>query len=150
MVSFKKYIACLVVGFLTVGVFSQSKNENLNFSNAKENSFYAKLVTSNNLNSLVDVEQVQNYNVVNLSQYGLNNVSEISQESLSNQKVYQLGKDNYYSFNDFYSSGLSVKMHVLQQGSSNSLQIYGTNSMMDGIQVLQRANNQNIIIKNYK
>lgn len=111
--------------------------------------FFAEKLT----NSLISIHQLNSeanhLNTVVLNQVGLYNVADISQSKQTKQTVNQLGSKNYYSFTDFYNSS-AVNFSVLQQGNSNSLQIYGTNSLMDGMQISQKSNFKNIVIKNYK
>lgn len=140
----------LIVLFSSLNAYSQEELLT-NFKPGKGNlpaTLFAKAT-----NSLTNVSQlntnVNNLNVVVLNQVGLYNVADISQSKQTKQTVNQLGTKNYYSFIDFYNSS-AINFSVLQQGNSNSLQIYGSNSLIDGMQISQKSNFKNIIIKNYK
>jgi len=127
--------------------FSNNISE-LNLNNA------SLLLNSNNLlnNSVVKnslfQQQAGNINSIVLSQVGFENIADIKSSNQTSQKVNQFGDNNYYSFINYYNSN-PINFGVQQQGNSNSLQIYGTNSMMNGAAIIQNSNNQSLIIKNY-
>ena len=103
-------------------------------------------------NSITDVNQLSSANGINsvvLKQVGLYNVSDISQSRQTEQNITQFGNKNYYSFRDYYTSS-PISLSVLQQGNANSLQIYGSNSLINGMKIVQKSNFKNIVIKNYK
>ena len=157
----KKHVSILVflaIQIIGIEVFSQ-EGISPYFSNSEAlktsyNSGVLKSLNSSPItNSSTTIRQLQtsgnSLNVVVLNQVGLYNVADISQSKLTQQKVNQLGNENYYSFIDFYNS-TPVNFSVLQQGNANSLQIYGSNSFMNGMKISQKSNFKNIVIKNYK
>lgn len=123
------------------------------FSNISENnSVQNNAILLKSSNSLVNINQLYKENTVNLvvlNQVGLHNVADVSQSQLTSQTVSQLGNSNYYSFKDFYNNS-PINFSVLQLGNSNSLHIYGTNSLVNGMKIVQKSNFKNIVIKNYK
>lgn len=145
-------IVLLVAQFFCTSIFSQEEITPSYFSSTHSNKNTPEILFNSNNNYLVDVVQIQTANSTNsvvLNQRGLYNVADISQTNLTNQAVTQLGNKNYYSFNN-YNNTSPVNLSVLQQGNANSLQIYGTNSFMDGLKIVQKSNFKNIVIKNYK
>ncbi|WP_218598323.1 hypothetical protein [Polaribacter sp. NJDZ03] len=105
------------------------------------------MTNENGLNSLFK-QQSGNINSVVLNQVGFENNADIKSSNQTSQNVNQIGNENYYSFINYYNSN-PINFGVHQQGNANSLQIYGTNSMMNGAAIIQNSNNQALIIKNY-
>tara|TARA_R110001583_G_scaffold37944_1_gene122834 strand:+ start:1849 stop:2247 length:399 start_codon:yes stop_codon:yes gene_type:complete len=88
-------------------------------------------------------------NFVNLKQVGDRNIIDIKQRNGNNTEVVnQLGNKNYYSFINYYNNS-PVKLNILQQGKSNNLQIYGQNSLIENMSIVQKSNFKTIIIKNF-
>ncbi|UMB55188.1 hypothetical protein MKD41_06880 [Lutibacter sp. A64] len=106
-------------------------------SNLKANNNF---ITSNN--------NQQTNEIINLNQLGDNNIIEVKQIKGDNQVVKQVGDNNYYSFINYYNSNTS-NLSVMQIGNSNSLNIYGQNSLIDNMSILQKSNFKTLIIKNY-
>ena len=106
-----------------------------------------------NKNSLVSqnikVLPKAGYNTIALSlnQKGDNNNIEIKAGKVT-QVVSQVGSHNQYNFINYYNSN-SSNLTILQQGFSNSLQIYGQNSIIESISIIQKSNFKSLIIKNY-
>lgn len=87
-------------------------------------------------------------NFVKLNQIGDNNLIDIKGSINNSQTVSQFGNNNDYLFINYYNSSPS-NFNILQQGNSNSLQIYGENSLIKNISIVQKANFGTLIIKNY-
>lgn len=85
---------------------------------------------------------------VNLQQVGNYNVIDIKQKGNDSEAVNQLGNKNYYSFINYYNNS-PLNLNILQQGNSNNLQIYGQNSIIENMSIVQKSNFKTIIIKNY-
>ena len=88
------------------------------------------------------------YNVVSINQVGSNNYINSKGNVNDSQQISQKGINNSYEYINYYSS-LPSNFIVNQIGNSNSLEIYGENSLVKNLQVTQKANNQSLIIKNY-
>ena len=112
--------------------FQLNKESSLFENNAK--------TTSNRLQS-------QN-NFVSLNQVGNNNKIDIKQKGGDSQTVNQLGNNNYYNFINYYNNTPS-NFNIVQQGNANNLQIYGENSIINNISIVQKSNFKTLIIKNY-
>jgi hypothetical protein len=91
--------------------------------------------------------QVQS-NIVSLKQIGNNNEIDIKQKGIDAQKVNQIGNNNYYNFINYFNSTPS-NFNITQQGNSNNLQIYGENSIIKNIGIIQKSDFNTLIIKNY-
>lgn len=89
-----------------------------------------------------------NKSVILLTQRGDNNSIGIKKNGKESQVVSQVGSDNYYNFINYYNSNPS-NLTILQQGRSNSLQIYGQNSIIENISIIQKSNFKSLVIKNY-
>ena len=88
------------------------------------------------------------YNSVKLNQIGNNNQIDIKSSINNSQTVSQFGNNNDYQFINYYNSAVS-NFNILQQGNSNTLQIYGENSLIKNMSIVQKANFETLVIKNY-
>ncbi|MBK5210203.1 MAG: hypothetical protein JJE44_11990 [Flavobacteriaceae bacterium] len=87
-------------------------------------------------------------NAILLNQVGNSNQIDIKSSINNAQTVSQFGNNNDYQFINYYNSSAS-NFNILQQGNSNSLQIYGENSLIKNIGIVQNTNFKTLIIKNY-
>ncbi|SNR73916.1 hypothetical protein SAMN06265371_110135 [Lutibacter agarilyticus] len=87
-------------------------------------------------------------NVVSLNQIGNSNEIDIKSKPNNSQQVIQKGNQNYYNFINYYNSNPS-NFNIIQQGEANSLQIYGQNSIIENISIIQNSSFKTMIIKNY-
>ena len=87
-------------------------------------------------------------NRIILNQKGSNNLINISESYNDSQTVDQSGNNNEYQFINYYSN-LPSNFNIVQQGNSNSLQIYGENSLIKNISIVQNSNFKTLIITNY-
>lgn len=108
------------------------------------NASEATLLENNKPGSL-SIEQVD---YIKLSQVGNNNQINIKSSIGDSQTVGQFGNGNNYEFINYYNSNIS-NFNITQQGNSNSLEIYGENSLIKNINIVQKADFQTLIIKNY-
>jgi len=88
------------------------------------------------------------YSSVKLNQIGNCNQIDIKSSINDSQIVNQFGNSNNYQFINYYNSAVS-NFNILQQGNSNSLQIYGENSLIKNMSIVQKANFETLVIKNY-
>jgi len=88
------------------------------------------------------------YSSVKLNQIGNNNQIDIKSSINDSQTVSQFGNNNDYQFINYYNSAVS-NFNIVQQGNSNSLQIYGENSLIKNMSIVQKANFETLVIKNY-
>lgn len=98
--------------------------------------------------SLSTAEMQSQINVVNLNQVGNDNQIDIKSSANNSQEVTQNGNQNYYNFINYYNNNPS-NFNIIQQGESNSLQIYGQNSIIENISIIQNSSFKTLIIKNY-
>ena len=83
-----------------------------------------------------------------LNQVGNNNQIDIRSSVNDTQTVGQIGNKNDYQFINYYNNDVS-NFNILQQGNSNSVQIYGENSIVKNLGIVQKTNFKTVIIKNY-
>lgn len=86
--------------------------------------------------------------LVILNQIGNSNEIDIKLNGADSQIVNQLGNKNYYNFINYYNSS-SSNINIIQQGNANNLQIYGENSIIKNMSIVQKTDFKTIIIKNY-
>ncbi len=78
-------------------------------------------------------------------QEGIGNYSNIQIEG--KLSITQKGGNNFSEFLTYYGRG-NLTMNILQEGVGNSIQIYGENSLIDNMMIIQKASHQDIIITN--
>lgn len=93
-------------------------------------------------------ENQSQINLVEVNQVGNENQVDIKSNANNSQVVIQKGDQNYYNFINYYNNNPS-NFNILQQGESNSLQIYGQNSIIENISIIQNSSFKTLIIKNY-
>lgn len=64
------------------------------------------------------------------------------------QIVNQVGSQNKYNYYNYYSNENS-SLNVNQEGTLNSLQVFGENSLMKDATIYQKSDFKSIVIKNY-
>ena len=101
----------------------------------------------NSKSELSSKGQVKN-NLIEFNQIGVDNLIDIRNTGNDGQSITQKGDNNNYNFINFYSN-LPSSFNIIQQGNSNSLQIYGENSLIKNISIVQKTNFKTLIIKNY-
>ena len=90
---------------------------------------------------------VQSY--VNLVQVGYENNVYINElQTGDNQIINQKGKQNNYEYYNYYSKENS-NLNVNQEGTLNSLQVFGENSLMKNAIINQKSSFKSVVIKNY-
>lgn len=90
---------------------------------------------------------IQSY--VNLVQAGDENSIYIrSLQTGDSQVVNQTGNQNNYEYYNYYSKENS-NLNVNQEGTLNSLQVFGENSLMKDAIINQKSDFKSIVIKNY-
>lgn len=142
-------VLLLLVCLLFVSVFSvrsQQVDKNTQIINQYFQLNSGSTIIAEN-NSLKRNNQSQ-LNVVTLNQIGDNNQIDVKSNLNDSQGVNQIGNNNHYQFINYYNNSPS-NFNILQQGNSNSLQIYGQNSIIENISIVQRTNFKTLIIKNY-
>jgi len=97
----------------------------------------ANLIESN-AQSYVDLVQVGYENSIYIK----------SLQTGDNQEVSQVGNQNNYEYYNYYNKENS-NLNVNQEGTLNSLQVFGENSLMKDAIINQRSNFKSVIIKNY-
>lgn len=148
-----KIILSTILLFVSLIIVAQQKVSTYFVSVPQIGSDVSFLVLEKNINQLNNLQDFSkltsnNQSYLSISQLGVNNVAEVKNGARDIQLIEQKGKNNYYSFIDYYNNS-PTKMSVLQQGNANSLQVYGTNSLMDNMKIVQKSSYKTIIVKNY-
>jgi len=137
-------IVCLFIGIIAYSQKISNQNAFIYTELTQLNTTPNYLITNNsnlytkNLNeSIIKLNQIGDYNIIDLK----TNLND-------SQTVSQLGNKNNYTFINYFNSNPS-NMNILQQGNDNFLQVYGQNSLMSKISIIQKTNAKTLIIKNY-
>lgn len=139
-------------------IFSQSnmKDENTNlitsyFQGVKQAE--TNNLSNNNDNSIKNntLKETNTFyrSYVHINQIGNHNFSKVSIRNDFETITQKGSKNSYESYGSPYTD-LKTTTEVIQEGVSNSLQIYGKNSLMDNITINQKSNFKTIVIKNYQ
>ncbi|MCW3169246.1 hypothetical protein OMO38_12025 [Chryseobacterium sp. 09-1422] len=105
-----------------------------------------------NSNTIVDMISKQNLDP-NISsstvlQVGDANHAELSVNSKTNIIVQQLGDQNSIYYNNAFS-GDETKAAISAQGYNNIVDITGSNSVSDGMQINVKGDNMTVFVRNY-
>lgn len=95
-----------------------------------------------------ETEEGSSKNIIIVKQIGNNNNVGIVKNEIDSQNIEQIGNNNYYNYINYYNN-TPLNLNVLQQGDSNSLQVYGRNSIIDKMSIVQKSNFKTVIVKNY-
>ena len=77
-----------------------------------------------------------------------NNININSLQAGDEQVVTQAGQKNNYEYYNYYSNENS-NMQVNQEGTLNSVQVFGENSLMKDAKINQKSDFKSIVVKNY-
>lgn len=155
-------------------MLAQEEEDNIGFNHYSSSVFdskanalnlVSKLPTNNNLSfqnqisNGILIQQIGEFNefsasfrseLVNVSIYqkGIDNQVLLDKEAKSiTQKVVQEGNNNQITDFSYYSK-YDVNMQMIQQGSNQNIQNYGTNSLSKDMTVTQTGNGATVIIIN--
>ena len=98
------------------------------------------------------INEISNYNsgsFVEVVQTGIeNNIRINSLQNGDEQIVNQKGNKNNYEYYNYYSQENSA-MQVNQNGTANSVQVFGENSLMKDAVINQKSDFNTIVVRNY-
>ncbi|CAM1352326.1 conserved exported hypothetical protein [Tenacibaculum ascidiaceicola] len=146
-----KMTLCIILLIFSLKAMTQQNTSTYFVSVPQIGSDASFLVLEKNINSLNNLQDydksIDNYDL-SVNQLGVNNVVEVKNGMNDIQLIGQKGRDNYYNFIDYYNNS-PTKINALQEGNANSLLIYGTNSLMENVKIIQKSNYKTIIVRNY-
>ncbi len=146
-----KMTLCIILLIFSLKAMTQQNTSTYFVSVPQIGSDASFLVLEKNINSLNNLQDydksIDNYDL-SVNQLGVNNVVEVKNGMNDIQLIWQKGRDNYYNFIDYYNNS-PTKINALQEGNANSLLIYGTNSLMENVKIIQKSNYKTIIVRNY-
>lgn len=146
----KNYISTLFILLFVVHLFSLKANaQQVNADTYAIKQYFKSSKEANLLlKKVIDPLVVQSQNsMLLLNQVGYNNQINISSNVKNSHTVTQIGNNNEYQFISYYNSSVS-NLNIIQQGNSNSLQIYGDNSLIKNLSIIQKTNYKTLVIKN--
>jgi len=133
----------LVVAFQAT-IAAQQTDENTLIINT-----YFQAVSEMPVEKQATLPNTDGQSFVNLVQMGNENSIYIkSLQTGDNQEVSQVGNQNNYEYYNYYNKENS-NLNVNQEGTLNSLQVFGENSLMKDATINQRSNFKSVVIKNY-
>ena len=141
----KRIYYFLIVFLLSITVYAQEQEANY-FSFKQLNTNPSHFIQNLNVDFSATENSETNSNII--SQNGVNNVVDLKNSTYDVHNILQEGKNNHFQYINYYNSTPSL-LNIQQQGNSNLLQIYGKNSIIERITVIQKANFKSLIIKNY-
>lgn len=135
---------------LSFSLFSGKAQEIIDENTYKINLYFQLAKEASVLNNKAPTKNNKHAqsNFVSLNQIGNNNKIDIEQNGVDSQTVNQLGNNNYYNFINYYNN-IASDFNIIQQGNTNNLQIYGENSIIKNISIIQKSDFKTLIIKNY-
>ena len=131
--------------FFSFELYSQQTDANtlaiqnyFQMENSLQQADKEKYSTKTDQNSIIDLIQVGNDNKIYINSLQIGD----------QQSVNQAGSQNNYEYYNYYSRENS-DLNVNQEGTLNSLQVFGENSLMKGATIKQKSNYKDVVIKNY-
>lgn len=106
-------------------------------------------INSNTIFNLIARQQIDQTSYgTNIIQMGDYNNAELSLNARTNIAVKQLGDFNtLYFINSFTDK--ETKAAITAQGNNNIIDVTGSNSISDGIQINVKGNNKTVFMRNY-
>lgn len=108
----------------------------------------------NSKNAMAIVAQIQdnsispkNYEVTTV-QFGTHNFAEIYANSNTNLSALQLGDYNYLNFNNVFEKTRASAV-ITTQGNNNIIDVVGSNSISEKMQLHVKGDNMTIYMRNY-
>ncbi|AMC11945.1 hypothetical protein Lupro_12000 [Lutibacter profundi] len=151
----KKYSYITVVFYIIISFcYSKSVAQEVS-SNLNERNYILTQIQLNNNPSLIlenkiysEAELSAQNSSIKLNQIGNYNQIDIKADVTDSQLVNQIGNQNNYTFINYYNNTPS-NFDITQLGNANFLQIYGENSIIKNLKIVQKSNAKTIIIRNY-
>ena len=134
------------VGFCLMNAFGQNSDMNTQAISQYFEGAYFESLDSRTATNLVATKSRSEVNIV---QVGIENNTYInSVQTGDSQMVSQSGEYNNYEYYNYYSIENS-NLEVNQEGTLNSIQVFGENSLMKDAIINQKSDFNSIVIKNY-
>lgn len=123
----------------TLFIFLSVKSQQIDWDQINSNTILNVIATQN-------ADQGISYS--NVIQIGEANNAELSLNSKTNISVKQLGDYNSLYFNNSFSDA-ETKTAITTQGNNNIIDVTGSNSISDGLQIQVKGDNKTIFMRNY-
>jgi len=138
-----KYLIIVSCSFAVLEMNAQVEDQNTRLINS-----YFNLNTNNDFVNSFNIPEANIMESLFILQFGENNYININSSVKSEQKVNQIGDNNYFNYIDYYNSA-DMNLDIFQEGNNSSIQIMGFNSIMKDMIIKQTANDKTLIITNY-
>ena len=140
----KKILYFVLIITLHATVKAQNTDENTLIINN-----YFQVANQTSAISMVNTQNKKDNSIIQVVQNGdKNNIYINALQTNDQQTVQQTGNHNNYEYYNYYSIENS-NLKVNQEGNSNSLQVFGENSLMRNAEIHQKSDFQKIIVKNF-
>jgi len=116
--------------------------QNISFENINSNNVLALIPQIQN------TSDSQNNTDIKSLQYGNQNYTEIQANSQTSLSTMQIGDYNYLNFDNSFEKN-SVKSAITTQGNNNIIDITGSNSISEKIQIHVKGDNMTLFMRNY-
>jgi hypothetical protein len=105
-------------------------------------------INSNNILNVIAIQDSDPTSYSNIVQIGNNNHAELSINANTNIGVQQLGDYNTLYFVNSFTDA-ETKTAISAQGNNNIIDVTGSNSISDGMQINVKGDNKTIFVRNY-
>ncbi len=146
--NFKYGIFLLLLNLTSFNSNAQQTDENIYIINQYFQLNKESSLLENKRTPTTNNNKQEQSNFITLNQIGNKNEIDIKQNVANSQTVSQLGNNNYYNFINYYNN-IPSNFNIIQQGNANNLQIYGENTIINNISIIQKSDFKTLIIKNY-
>ncbi|SHK46500.1 hypothetical protein [Chryseobacterium polytrichastri] len=123
----------------TLFIFLSVKSQQIDWDHINSNTV---------LNVIANQNSDQGISYSNIIQVGETNNAELSLNAKTNISVRQLGDYNSLYFNNAFSDA-PAKTAITTQGNNNIIDVTGSNSISDGLQIQVKGDNRTIFMRNY-
>lgn len=100
------------------------------------------------LPSIVLLQNQDDQSVIQVAQYGNHNFSEITTNSNTDLILIQNGNYNFMNFDNSFENDAS-KTIITAEGNNNIIDVVGSNSISEKMQIHVRGDNKTIFVRNF-
>ncbi len=137
MTTFAKILSLYIIVCTTNISAQQISFDNLNSNNVL-----------NLISQIASNAEASKNSEINIIQYGNQNYAEISANSKTQLSALQFGDYNYLNFDNSFDK-TKTKSAITTQGNNNIIDITGSNSISEKMQIHVKGDNMTIFMRNY-
>lgn len=137
MTTFAKILSLYII-VCTINISAQQ----ISFDNLNSNNVL------NLISQIASNAEASKNSEINIIQYGNQNYAEISANSKTQLSALQFGDYNYLNFDNSFDK-TKTKSAITTQGNNNIIDITGSNSISEKMQIHVKGDNMTIFMRNY-